>query len=130
MRTPAKNKVSKLRNLFEKPVGDKYKSGMVKGGKGSKKGGAGSSCLVGGPAGPTTTSQPVNSLEEEVHSGSEASRHPGQKGHGGLVGGHGGHGGGQGGQKTSGFFQSRKGHQGIFIKDIKRILDEGVAGAG
>ena len=40
MRTPAKNKVSKLRNLFERPVGDKFKSGMVKGGK-SKKGGGG-----------------------------------------------------------------------------------------
>ena len=41
MKTPAKSKVSKLRNLFEKPVGDKYKSGMVRGGKGNKKGGGG-----------------------------------------------------------------------------------------
>ena len=40
MRTPAKNKVSKLRNLFERPVGDKFKSVMVKGGK-NKKGGGG-----------------------------------------------------------------------------------------
>ena len=40
MGTPAKNKVSKLRNLFERPVGDKFKSGMVKGGK-NKKGGGG-----------------------------------------------------------------------------------------
>ena len=39
MRTPAKNKVSKLRNLFERPVGDKFKSGMVKGAK--AKGGGG-----------------------------------------------------------------------------------------
>ena len=41
MKTPTKVKVSKLRNLFGKPVGDKYKSDMVKGGKGSKKGGGG-----------------------------------------------------------------------------------------
>ena len=40
MRAPARNKSSKLRNLFERSVGDKFKSAMVKGGN-NKKGGGG-----------------------------------------------------------------------------------------
>ncbi len=69
MKTPAKNKVSKLRNLFEKPVGDKYKSGMVKGGKGSKKGGGGEMAstirqqLFGG--GPSRANHNISTSDQE-----------------------------------------------------------------
>ena len=69
MKTPAKIKVSKLRNLFEKPVGDKYKSGMVKGGKGSKKGGGGEMAstirqqLFGG--GPSRANHNISTSDQE-----------------------------------------------------------------
>ena len=69
MKTPAKNKVSKLRNFFEKPVGDKYKSVMVKGGKGSKKGGGGEMAstirqqLFGG--GPSRADHNISTSDQE-----------------------------------------------------------------
>lgn len=69
MKTPAKIKVSKLRNLFEKQVGDKYKSVMVKGGKGTKKGGGGEMAstirqqLFGG--GPSRANHNISTSDQE-----------------------------------------------------------------